>query len=56
MGIPNPRINPSLEFVSGFERMSIVLAVANFFLYGQCRGIFFPLGSHPYVFFVDLSG
>ena len=54
VGMSDPRFNLSERFFfSGFQKLSLILTVANVYFQRQLRGILFPPGSLPHLSVVD---
>ena len=53
VGMSDPSFNLSESLFSGFQKLSIILTVANVYFQRQLRGILFPPGSLPHPSVVD---
>ena len=49
----DPSFNLSESLFSGFQKLSVILTVANVYFQRQLRGILFPPGSLPHPSVVD---
>ena len=53
VGMSDPSFNLSESLFSGFQKLSVILTVANVYFQRQLRGILFPPGSLPHLSLVD---